>query len=403
MDSITQYPLYNTIKSNFLTTVMVPGLLTLSFFILPLGGDLRNILFPLAALLIFLIPVYRKDLWPLMSTLYILPMFLFYVWIVIACLWGPATGHEQLSVLQKYSKLLFFGVFALGFRDPRARAWALYAFIAAAIVPCILSLMNAFDIYKYKGLQDPGHVFVNHVATGFLLAFASYLSFFLAFRQQGWKTLVLFSLGLLFGYQVLFINTGRTGYAVYLLLMFVLCLQIFSWKKAVFAGVVLGMLFSFSYFLSPVMQSGLQYFVKDVKQYQENKDTSIGFRMQFHAYAQSLFVKHPLVGNGSGAYGHAFRRDNPTPSFTERANPHSQYWLVLVEQGMIGLFLLLSTYVSLFYIAVKAREYGPVLLAFLIVILISSFSDSILMLSPIGQILVILSSLCLGESLSRTN
>jgi O-antigen ligase len=403
MDLLKQNPLRYTIPLDFIKVTLIPLLLILSFFILPLGGNLRNVVFPWAGLAIFLIPEYRKQLWALMPTPYILPMFLFYVWIIIACFWGPATGHEQLFVLQKYSKLLLFGLFALGFRDPHARAWSLYAFITAALVPCLLSITNAYGIYKYKDIQDPGHVFVNHVATGFVLAFVSYLCFFLSAKHQGWKRIGLIALGILFSFQVLFINTGRTGYVVFVVLMLILFIQIFSWRKAFFAAAIFTMLFSLSYLFSPVMQSGVQFFMADVKHYQENnKNTSLGFRMQFHDYAKSLFIKHPILGSGTGAYTHDFDKDNPTPSFKDRANPHSQYWLVLVEQGMIGLILLIFTFISLMYIAFHAPEYGPILFAFLIIVCLSNFTDSILLLSPIGQILVILSSLCLGELLNRS-
>ena len=72
------------------------------------------------------------------------------------------------------------------------------------------------------------------------------------------------------------------------------------------------------------------------------------YRVQFHNYAKSLFATHPVIGIGTGGFKYSFSKDNPVPAWgKELTDPHSQYWLTLSEQGIIGLLFLLFLNLSL--------------------------------------------------------
>ncbi len=71
----------------------------------------------------------------------------------------------------------------------------------------------------------------------------------------------------------------------------------------------------------------------------------MGFRIQFHDYARSLFVKNPLLGVGTGGFKYNFIKDNPIPAWGPLLNePHSQYWMTLSEQGLMGMLFLWAFY-----------------------------------------------------------
>ncbi len=203
--------------------------------------------------------------------------------------------------------------------------------------------------------------------------------------------------------QVLFMNTGRTGYIVYFILMSLLLLQKLSFKKATLGIIVFSGLIILVYDFSPVMNVRVHDLFNDVKLWQHNNpNTSLGFRLQFHQYAQSLWVKHPVIGIGTGGFKYTFSQDKPIPAWGDELNdPHSQYWMTLAEQGIIGLALLSLFLASLLLSSFKLCETRPILLGILIIFSIGSFSDTIFCYSTAGYLLILMSALCCGELIEK--
>lgn len=105
--------------------------------------------------------------------------------------------------------------------------------------------------------------------------------------------------------------------------------------------------FFLAYTLSPRMQVTTQTLFNDIKSLQHHQENnSLGFRIQFHQYAESLFKEHPFIGIGTGDFLTVFHWNNLYQHGEKLNEPHGQYWLTLAEQGLIGitlLFLFLGT------------------------------------------------------------
>ncbi|WP_226905599.1 O-antigen ligase family protein [Legionella antarctica] len=306
----------------------------------------------------------------------------------------------QLVVVGKYFKVIYLPILAVGFIHPGVRNLSVNVYLGSILLTCIISIIKS----RFFIAGDAGAVFYNHIITGFMVAFGSYLAGLFAFQNKGWLRIFYLSLVVLTSYQVLFINTGRTGYIVYFILMVLLLLQKISFKKSV-PGIMLlcGMMLAV-YYTSPVLQFRVNDLLGDIKIiHQNNKEnTSLGFRVQFHKYAKSLFTTHPFIGIGTGGFKYRISKDNPVPGWgTKLTDPHSQYWLTLSEQGVIGLLFLLFFLGSLFITSFQLTETRPILLGVLAAFSSSAFADTILCYSTAGFMLVFMSALSLGELIEK--
>ena len=377
--------------------------LAASLLALPLSSSAKSILVVISLGLIVFSPTYRRDLLQTLSEPWCqAALFLFCV-AVIATAWSPAGLSAKGMVVEKYSKLLYLPVLAVGFRDAAARRLGLHGFLLAMLITFVASALMYAGVYSMPDMEAGG-IFRNHIMTGYMMAFAAYLSALLFYQQRGRVRILYALLTALFSFHVLFINNGRIGYVVYLLLMVLLMLQLFSWRQAV-VGIFFGSVMVVTmYFLSPVMQVEVNRVVTDCKQYinNEDKDTSIGYRLQFHDYAYSLFKRHPWLGNGTASFGHLYHVEDPIPSRGPKlTEPHSQYWLVASELGVLGCFALALFFGTLFISSWRLKTLRPIALAVLLPFLAGNLSDSLLFYSGTGYFFILFMALCLGEQAGK--
>lgn len=372
--------------------------LAATLFAIPLSSSAKSILIVTSLGLIAFSPAYRRDLLAIISQPWCKAALLLFFVAVLASAWGPATFREKMNEIEKYSKLLYLPILAVGFRDAYARHLGLHGFLLAMFITFIASILMHAGVYSMNDVEAGG-IFRNHIMTGYMMAFAAYLSGLFFYQQRG-KTRILYAiLTVLFSFHVLFVNNGRTGYVVYLLLMALLMLQLFSWRQAL-VGILLGCtLVVVTFYQSPVMHDAVNRAVEDYHLYKKNeKDTAIGYRLQFHDYAYSLFKRHPWLGNGTASFAHLYHEENPIPTRgTKLMEPHSQYWLVASEFGLLGCFALVLFFASLFVSSLRLKSLRPVALAVLLPFIAGNLSDSLLYYSGTGYFFILFMALCLGS------
>lgn len=377
-------------------------LLTSLLCLTALSSSLRSLVFPMTGIGLMVQKNTRTSILTMMKHPVSIALFLLFGWIILAFFWSPATWNQSFIIVGKYSKLLYIPLLAVGFQQAKTRMWALYAFLAAMLLTMVILMTNTWGFTHVTHKSHSG-VFYNHIVTGAMFSLGAWLAFFLSFQKIGKEKYLLIGLGFLLSYAVLFVNTARTGYILYTVLMLILFKQMLSWKQAGMLALLFGVLIVICFQSSTVMHDGLYTIIDNLQQYgQAKKDTSVGYRIQFHLYATSLFSKHPIIGNGTGAFTWYYLMDNPLSTWQVRYfEPHSQYWLFSVEQGLIGLLLLGVVLGNLFRLACQLTQIGPLLIAFLATFILGCFSDSLLLFSPIGWLLVVVAAMCLGEWYER--
>lgn len=388
------------------SVLIVSFFLVLFVFCIPISASLKSISSVFCLTAILFIPHYRKHLFDAFNTLWARVGLIFFAYVVLACFWSDAPFSMRLSMTDKYLKLIYLPIFAVGFINPKTRRWAFNAYFAIMIVTCFVSFLKQKGFVTINNMEDTGEVFHNHIATGFMVALAVYFAGILSFEAHlnKWVRAYYLFMVVLGSYQIFFLNTGRTGYVVYGLLISLLLVQKLPLKKAMIGFTLFCAAIGLIYLASPLMQVRTAALISDIKFLQQHEEnTSLGFRVQFHDYAHSLFNQHPLIGVGTGAFKYSYARDQPVPAWDRKLNdPHSQYWLTLSEHGIIGITLLLLFIGTLFITIFQlTKETRPIPLGILVAFCFGGFTDSILCFSTVGTLLIVFCALGFSELLEK--
>ncbi|KTC98673.1 O-antigen ligase family protein [Legionella erythra] len=380
-------------------------LFVLSMFTLPLSMTLKSITLIGGLLAASLSPDLRQDMVKIIREPWFYAILTLFTLVLLGSITGIADWKSKLIFINKYSKFLFIPFIALAFQHPRLRWLAIHAFLGAMTITLLISFLKALSWVTMNPVNDPGAVFHNHIVTGFYMAFAAFLSANLARTPK--KTplrLGYAALALLFSYQTLFINTGRTGYVIYsLLLILFLWQSIPARKMPLYIIIILPCALLVAYH-SMALNTGVKAIVHDVQNYQEgnNKNTSVGFRLQFHQYAKKLFLAHPVWGTGTAGFTYSYRQEQPIPAWGKNLlDPHNQYWLIAAEYGVIGLLVLAVFFLAFFYACRNLKDMRPLMIALLCSFIVANLSDSFLLFSNTGDFLVFFAAIALGESLEK--
>lgn len=303
------------------------------------------------------------------------------VWMTISLFWTPFWDHEAWFNLKKVYRLLLLPMMMLGFDDENHRLRALQVFIFMMLVPSVICVLNFFEWIQFRD-NDPGHIFYNHILTGFQMCFAAYLSlvlFYQKYLNDDNKAFGYLGLAIFFSLVVTCANTGKMAYVLYFVLMVHAMLHMGGKRVrwTLFAG--MSLILMAMLFLSPTFHQNVHSLKDNVQQFhQGDKATTLGFRVQFHHFAYVLFKKHWFVGGGAGSYVHWFKMLNPVPEWTLPPNSHSQYWLIATEHGIVGLVLWAIFLIYLALVSMHVPLYGQIWRGFMLAVLINSFTDNVL-------------------------
>ena len=379
-------------------------------FCIPLGPTIKTIGIVVACLSILMLPQYRKNLRSVYLKSFFISAGLLLGFTALSSFWSAAEFPEQLSIFEKYSKLLFIPLFALGFQKPNIRSAAMLAFLISMNFICLISFIKLFALHS----PEPDKIFNNHIQTGFMMAFACYLASCFWIRAGGKKRWWYAGMVIAFSLQLLLVSTSRTAYILYAILLVFFLLQ-YSFLKETRKKLLLGILCyafvlgiagfcSMIYFnLNNNIKQRTQDVVVQVRQYHAGqKNTGIGYRFQFHEYAKTLVQSKPILGHGIGGFSQRYYLENPIPNWPGHPDTHSQYWLIMSEFGLIGILLLMGFFMNLFLISLRLKEMKSTLQALLLLIFVGGFSECVLINSSIGYFFITMVGLCLGEYVEQS-
>lgn len=392
-----------TLKS-FGTKQLALCFLILTVLTIPLSSLLKSIFLPLATLAILVQPDVRSELGKTIREPWCIASLLFFGLIVIDAFPGDADWHSKFSSIHKYSKLLYLPVLALFLRDKTIRNAAVNVFLLAMLITFGLSVLKIFNWVSMNSPGDPGAVFQNHITTGYFMAFSAYLSAIYSWKNKGWMRWSYGSLALLFSFHTIFINTGRTGYLSFVVLALVLLFQCVSWRKLPLYLLLILPVLAFTVHQSTTFNHGVNFAIQDAQNFSSgNKNTSVGYRLQFSQYAKKIFYTSPVFGLGTAAFAYQFNLDKPIPAWgDELSDPHNQYWLTAVEQGVLGVILLMFFFFSIAYASYQTQKINSFMPGLLCSFLVANFADSFLLFSATGYFFILFSAILLGASLERS-
>lgn len=368
----------------------------------PVSSSLRDILLITSVILILISSSCRPNLKILRQSPLVWFSVSLFILACLGCLWSSATFADQLTGVQKYTKFLFFPVLIAGFTHSFWRRKGLQAYLLTMLVVMVVSVLKHNGLVNWFG-SNPDNLFNNYIITGIMMSYSSYIAAWFVWTEKGKIRLLYATLLILFTYQIFFLGLGRLGYCIYILLMCLFILQTLPFRRACVGLLISMFILSVIVYQSPLVKNRIYKTVEDIELYkQDNKFTSIGCRLQFYAFSKKLWYRHPLLGNGTGGFAHAFATEKPVPEWTRHlAEPHNQYWYALVNYGFLGFALQAAFLYALFRSIAALSEMRLLAIGLLCTFLIGNITESLFFYSSTGVFFITLMALCLGEGVKK--
>ena len=259
------------------------------------------------------------------------------------------TEHHEYGpkMVGKYQKLLYALPLALFFlADSRLITRFVSGFLLANAVILAISLTSGIGHVTLGGLnpQNPT-VFKLQITQNVFMAFAALLWLSRAYAQSGVRRWGYGALALLATANILLMVQGRTGYVALLVGMGLwLLLTLPRWQRmsVLAGGLLLAMMLMFipnraTERLTLGLAEVRNCVLAPADQAYQACDNSMGQRTAFARESVRLIKQAPLLGNGAGSFWYG----NAQTGYGVH-NPHNEYLLETVQNGLLGLALFLG-------------------------------------------------------------
>lgn len=311
-------------------------------FGIPTGSATLNILWPFILVIgtrrMLEAGVRRVLLQPIVAT-----GFALLAWMVVGVLYSPESPfHAFLTGVGPYKKIVLVPfIAAIVLARPHAARWALHGFMAAMALTFLLSWPSLWQGESWhRSGEAGGTIFKLHITQNLLMSFAAWVTWRWAETKEGrllWAGRIA---ALLLVVNVLMVP-GRTGWlAILVLALFWMPFKLRGWR-------LVAALFALPLIAVAVFETGGQFarrtseIVNELEDYQHGKiEYSIGLRTEFYRNTIVMIAKRPAFGLGSGAFENAYRQETGLSGRRAPPHPHSEYLMVWVEHGVVGLALL---------------------------------------------------------------
>ncbi len=254
----------------------------------------------------------------------------------LGALYSIGSSAEIQQALRKMSRLLYIPLLIPLFSMAKWRRYASLAFLAAVFIS-IVSNMYLGQVF-----------FKDNIFTSLFVAYAIFVLAHYAVTYPKYRLLSALMI-CLFTYYLLFINIGRSGQ----LLLLVLYL-LFSWQRygakfkyQVISILVFVSIIAASLILPSSFSARQALALQELNNYLQlgnaaADNSSTGTRLAFAANALELIKQRPVFGWGTGSFAQANAQNIPPT-----VNPHNQYLLTGVELGLVGICSLIYLFITL--------------------------------------------------------
>lgn len=302
-------------------------------------------------------------------------------WLLLSVNWSDAPVLESLGYLSEY-RIYFIlpvlnSVLALTAQTQR---WAFVAAMLGAFIALITSYGLGLGWWQIEGahLSLANRIYHGFIMSSFLLA-----CLLIARETTGVVRLLAGVVALLVAYNVLNIETGRTGHLQVVFVCLTFAILTFSRIQAVLAVSAAVILFAVSYFSFDKFHNRVNQSVANVEKMMVNDDyhSSAGYRLEFYRGAINVGLDYPLGGVGVG---------DVTSTLKSRAeageirvltdNVHSEFMNMLMAGGVPALVLFAGFIVTIAYsgfvVRRQSRWLGDALIGLGVIVLVSAFFNS---------------------------
>lgn len=284
---------------------------------------------------------------------------------LLSILWH---GNPELTFryVAKYRHLLIIFVFYSSF-DRKYTSTVISAFLLAMFISELMSYAIFFELIHYKDIspKDPSP-FMSHMTYSTVLAFTVSILLVRLFYEKNLKYKLFYILFFLSATANLFINGGRTGQIIFIILIMVTIFSSIKHKvKALLTSLVLLIItFTLAYNFSINFHDRANQLYNDFNNVitHHNYKGSGGSRVALNIIGFNTFANHPLLGTGL-AYNMKdiakYAKENRfnAKRISRFADYHNGFLTISVQLGIIGLLISILIIYALLTFKIKNKEY----------------------------------------------
>jgi O-antigen ligase len=375
----------NKIKSAIDYQKYINYLIIIYAFSIPLSRALTSISIALLIVLFILDGNFKNKIDEIKSNNFILAIFVFVLYSIIAVLWSSDKGFALGYFIPKYYHFLVIPIILTSLKKEYIEK-IFSAFLLAMLISEITSYGIFFELWSKKGIsQSDPSPFMSHSNYSIYLAFTIFILLHKMIYSNSIKWRLAYGIFFIFSTSNLFLNGGRTGQVAFLVtLCFVGILSFKNKIKATLAFIFLGVaIVTAAYSISPVFKDRANYLVHDIQKMVYEKDYSNSFSTRVALWMSGLEASKeaPIFGTGIGdekinaeagmikyKIPNIFGNDN-TKNYIDF---HSAYVQYLVQLGIVGLMLFLSIFYFLIKVKIKKTMYKNLLYLFIVLYILQS-------------------------------
>ncbi len=283
---------------------------------------------------------------------------------LIASLWSVNIPYA-LDYVGKYRHFLVILIIYTSF-DKKYIQHVFSAFLIGMLISEIFSYGIFFEIFTYKDVSpsDPSP-FMDHTNYSAYLAFTSIILLTRFFNSLELTSKIIYALFFITVTGNLFINGGRTGQVIFVVLLiitFILSLKS-KLKAIVYSVIILGCIFLSAYSLSQNFNERTNQAITDAQQmiYDNNYRGSFSTRVALWLVGFDKFSENILLGSGIGNEMNDIKKYATQRGFEEHligyADHHNSFVTFAVQLGIVGVFLCIMIFYSLVKLRFSSYEF----------------------------------------------
>ncbi|MFT5661978.1 MAG: O-antigen ligase [Sulfurimonas sp.] len=284
---------------------------------------------------------------------------------LISVFWASSLGYA-LDYISKYYHFLMIFIFYTAL-EKKYVTNILTAFLMSMLLSELLSYGIYFELFQFKNatvhMPTP---FMHHVTYSVVLVFTSTILLSNIFSHEELKSKILSILFFITIVINLFINGGRTGQIVFIVLIATFFLMRIKDKlKAILiATIIIVSTFFIAYNFSNNFNQRVHQLEKGFNKaiYEKDYTDQGGMRISMIMIGTQTFFDNFVLGTGIGnvmkdANHYSTVNNYKTRDMNMFADFHNVFINISVQLGIFGLLIILSIFYSIFTLKIKTREY----------------------------------------------
>jgi O-antigen ligase len=305
---------------------------------------------------------------------------------LLSILWH-GNAETTLRYIAKYRHLLIIFVFYTSF-DTKYTRPLLSAFLLSMFLSELMSYGIFFELIHYKDISpDDPSPFMSHMTYSTVLAFTTAILLIMISYEEKLKYKLFYILFFFSATANLFINGGRSGQIIYIVLITTVLISLMRHKLLALLGAftTIFVVLTLAYNFSPNFQTRTDQLYTDINNMivYDNFQGSGATRV-----ALSIVGVHTIKENFFFGTGIAYKMDDietyaedlgfEPEHLKEFADYHSTFLTIAAQLGFIGILISLAIIYALFSFKYQNKEQKIMSLTFAIAFVMFSFSHNTL-------------------------